>query len=86
MIGWEWRAVRSGDPAVALDEMKGIVVGNDGGMTLSSSTHSRGLSALDPVAYEDADDKGGKRQQPQIPTCPERGVVHDYPSNVSDTT
>ena len=49
---------------------------------LSPLPQSHGLAALEPVADQCADDKGRNGKQPDIPTCPKRGVMHDHSSGV----
>ena len=50
---------------------------------LSPPPQARRIPALEPVADEGADHKGRHGQQPEIPTCPERRVVHDHSSCIS---
>ncbi len=63
--------------------MNRSVFGDGEGVVSAPPSHSHGLSSLHPIPDEGADDQRGKRQQPDIPTCPERRVVHDPSSTVS---
>lgn len=62
--------------------MNRSVFGDGEGVVLAPPSHSHGLSSLHPIPDEGADDQRGKRQQPDIPTCPEHRVVHDRASSV----
>lgn len=53
------------------------VAGGGGRAALAPFAQTYGMTPLKPVSNERPDDKNGNRQQPDIPTRPERGIVHD---------
>lgn len=52
------------------------------GWRLATLAQSHGMTPLEPVSNERPDDQNGNRQQPYIPTGPERGVMHDVSSSL----
>ena len=65
----------------SVPRLDGVLSGDGGSAALAPSPQSHGLPPLDPIPDEGADDQHGKRQQPNIPTCPEHRVVHDCASS-----